>query len=231
MNAVITGASKGIGKAIALKFAEAGYDVLLCSRTEETLQHTALELASLFPQISVKFMAADLSKKEQCIEFGNWCNGFGNTSILVNNAGIYLPGNCISEEDSLDEMLKTNLFSAYYTTRIIAAKMIEERAGHIFNMCSIASLNAYEGGGSYSISKYALHGFSKNLRHELKEYGIKVTSVFPGAVFTDSWKGFDNSNNRIMKPEDIAEMVVACSRLSPQAVVEDLIIRPQLGDL
>jgi short-subunit dehydrogenase len=231
MNAIITGAGKGIGKAVALKFAEAGYDLLLISRTEETLRNTSLELAAMFPEITVRFMAADLSIKQQCIGAADWCIGFGNAEILVNNAGVYLPGNCIGEEDTLEEMLKTNLFSAYYFTRMIAPKMIEAKSGHIFNICSIASLDAYDGGGNYSISKYALHGFSKNLRHELKNHNVKVTSVFPGAVYTDSWKGFDNTNNRIMVPEDIAEMIISCSRLSPQAVVEDLIIRPQLGDL
>ena len=103
--------------------------------------------------------------------------------------------------------------------------------GHIFNMCSIASLDAYKNGGSYSISKYAMYGFSKNLREEMKPHLIKVTSVFPGAVLTDSWDGFDNSTKRIMEAEDIARMVYASSQLSPQACVEDIIIRPQLGDL
>ena len=105
------------------------------------------------------------------------------------------------------------------------------KKGHIFNMSSIAALKAYEGGGGYSISKFALNGFSINLRHELKSYGVKVTIVMPGAVFTDSWKGFDNSEARIMEAKDIADMVLACSKLSPQAVVEEIIIRPQLGDL
>jgi short-subunit dehydrogenase len=109
--------------------------------------------------------------------------------------------------------------------------MIKNGGGHIFNMCSIASLQAYEGGGGYSISKFALNGFSQNLRHELKSTGIKVTAVFPGAVLTDSWGNFDNSNGRIMESDDIAAMVYAASNLSPQAVVEEIVLRPQLGDL
>lgn len=109
--------------------------------------------------------------------------------------------------------------------------MIARRQGHIFNMCSIASLQAYHNGGSYSISKFALMGFSKNLREELKQYNIKVTAVYPGAVMTESWSGFDNTTQRIMEADDIAAMIVAATKLSPQAVVEDIIIRPQLGDL
>jgi short-subunit dehydrogenase len=109
--------------------------------------------------------------------------------------------------------------------------MVQRGTGHIFNICSIASLQAYPNGGSYSISKFALHGFTKNLREELKPAGVKVTGVYPGAVFTDSWGDFDNSTGRIMEATDIALMVYQASQLSPQACVEEIVLRPQLGDL
>jgi short-subunit dehydrogenase len=105
------------------------------------------------------------------------------------------------------------------------------KAGHIFNLCSVASLAAYPGGGAYSISKFALLGFSKNLRNELKEHGIKVTAVIPGAAYTDSWKSSGISEERFMQAADIAKMVYAASQLSPQAAVEEIVMRPQLGDL
>ncbi|HNF45052.1 MAG TPA: SDR family NAD(P)-dependent oxidoreductase, partial [Ferruginibacter sp.] len=109
--------------------------------------------------------------------------------------------------------------------------MMKARSGHIFNMCSIASLNAYPNGGAYGISKYALYGFSKNLREEMKPYGIKVTHVLPGAAYTDSWSGSGIDPHRLMEASDIAEMVYAAAQLSPQACVEEIILRPQLGDL
>jgi short-subunit dehydrogenase len=109
--------------------------------------------------------------------------------------------------------------------------MIPSRNGHIFNLCSIASLQAYPGGGAYSISKFALLGFTKNLRHELKPHGIKVTAIIPGAVYTDSWKGSGVSKNRIMESEDIAKIIFGATQLSPQAVTEEIILRPQAGDL
>jgi short-subunit dehydrogenase len=109
--------------------------------------------------------------------------------------------------------------------------MIQAGAGHIFNICSIASLHAYPQGGSYSISKYALEGFSKNLREELKDKGIKVTGVYPGATYTNSWAGSGVAPSRIMEAEDIAKMIFAATQLSPQAVVEDIVMRPLLGDL
>ena len=128
-------------------------------------------------------------------------------------------------------MIAANLYSAYYVTRALLPSMMKKKAGHIFNMCSIASLQAYSNGGSYSISKYALMGFSKNLREELKPYNIKVTTVYPGAVYTSSWEGSGIEPSRILEVYDIAEMIYAASLLSPQACVEDIVIRPQQGDL
>jgi short-subunit dehydrogenase len=109
--------------------------------------------------------------------------------------------------------------------------MMARKSGHIFNMCSIASLKAYANGGAYSISKFALYGFSKNLREEMMPHGIKVTAVIPGAAYTDSWAGSGVDPRRIMEAADVAHMIYAASQLSPQACVEDIILRPQLGDL
>jgi NADP-dependent 3-hydroxy acid dehydrogenase YdfG len=109
--------------------------------------------------------------------------------------------------------------------------MMEKKSGHIFNISSIAGLKAYANGGSYSISKYAIRGFSNNLREEMKPFNIKVTAVYPGAVLTDSWKEAGINPERIMEVNDVANMVYAASQLSPQACVEDIVIRPQLGDL
>jgi short-subunit dehydrogenase len=232
MNIVITGANKGIGKAIAVQFASCGHNLFLCARDLDQLNETALEIQAKFPSVKIKVKSVDLSDKEQVISFADWCLHHAVPDILVNNAGAYLPGNTIDEpEGNLELMMNTNLYSAYHLTRKLLPAMIKNGCGHIFNMCSIASLHAYDGGGGYSISKFALNGFSKNLRHELRSTGIKVTAVFPGAVLTDSWGNFDNSNGRIMESDDIASMVLTASNLSPQAVVEEIVLRPQLGDL
>ena len=98
-------------------------------------------------------------------------------------------------------------------------------------MSSIAGLKAYPNGGSYSISKFAMRGFSINLRDELKPYNIKVTTVFPGAAYTDSWSSSGIERKRFMEASDIAKMVYAASQLSPTACVEEIILRPQLGDI
>ncbi|MBD0332826.1 MAG: SDR family oxidoreductase, partial [Chitinophagaceae bacterium] len=207
--------------------------LFLSARNEQALLQTLEELLRVYPNISVQAKAFDLGKKQQAQLFGEWVLHSADTiDVLVNNVGTFVPGNISDEPDgALEEMLEVNLYSAYHVTRSILPKMMAEKSGHIFNISSIAALQAYPNGGAYSISKFAVAGFSKNLRHELKPYGIKVTTVYPGAVYTDSWKGSGVSKSRIMEPEDIAKTIYLVSQLSPQAVVEEIIIRPQLGDL
>ena len=232
MNVVITGASQGIGFAIAEIFANAGYTLCLCSKTKANIAAAGNSLAAKYPHATIHFTHADLSKKEQCTQFANWCLEKGSPTILINNAGYFSPGNIQDEADNaLEQQMAVNLYSAYHTTRALLPAMLKMGKGHIFNICSIASLNAYAQGGSYSISKFALLGFSKNLRLELKDKGIKVTAVCPGATYTNSWNGSGIDPMRIMESEDIAKMIFAAAHLSPQAVVEDIVMRPQLGDL
>jgi len=233
MNIVITGASKGFGRAIAETFAAKGHNLFICSRNEIALYKTMEELLTSYPAIRIKAKARDISIKEEALDFGEWllANAI-NIDVLVNNAGRFIPGSIHNEKDgSLDEMMQTNVYSAYHLTRILLPSMMKRKSGHIFNMCSIASLNAYPNGGAYSISKFAMHGFSKNLREELKPHNIKVTAVFPGAAYTDSWSGSGIDPKRIMEASDIASMVYAASQLSAQACVEEIVLRPQLGDL
>lgn len=233
MNAVITGASRGIGKALAQMFALHGYNLWLCSKTEDHLLQTISELKAAYPTVSIDGKAMDLGKKEAARLFGEWVlTTADSVDVLINNTGTFIQGNVSDEPDgALETMLDVNLFSAYHTTRTILPKMMAQKSGHIFTLCSIASLAAYPGGGAYSISKYALLGFTRNLRSELKEHGIKVTAVIPGAVYTDSWKGSGVPESRIMETEDLAKMIFTATQLSPQAVVEDIVLRPQLGDL
>jgi len=232
-NVVITGASKGIGKAVAAAFAAEGARLFLCSRNEVQLYQTVAKLQEQYPDTVIKAMPFDLSKKEAAIQFGEWVNTHCPVvDILINNAGSFLPGSIHNETDgTIESMINTNLYSAYHVTRTVLPNMMQARSGQIFNICSIASLQAYANGGSYSISKFAMLGFSKNLREEMKPYNIKVCAVLPGAVLTDSWGNFDNSNKRIMEAKDVADIVIAATKLSASAVMEDIVLRPQLGDL
>jgi len=232
-NIVITGASRGFGKAVAEAFAAAGARLFLSSRNEVALYNTVALLQTKYPDALIKAKAFDLSVKEQAIQLGNWVNeNCQAVDVLVNNAGNFLPGSVHSEPDGvLEAMINTNLYSAYHLTRTVVPNMITAKSGYIFNICSIASLQAYTNGGAYSISKFALLGFSKNLREEMKAHNVKVCSIMPGAVLTDSWGEYDNSNNRIMEAKDVADIILAATNLSAAAVIEDIVLRPQLGDL
>jgi short-subunit dehydrogenase len=233
MNIIITGASRGLGFSMAEAFAAEGHDLYLTSRNEVTLYHALDSLMARFPDQIIKAKPFDLASKQGAVDFGNWVLGLGVVpDLLINNAGIFEPGRICDEPDGqLENMLNVNLLSAYHLTRVLLPSMIKRKSGHIFNISSIAALQAYPNGGSYSISKFALSGFSKNLREELKPYSIKVTGIYPGAVYTDSWSDSGVEPGRIMKPADIADTIVQISKLSPQAVVEELVIRPLAGDL
>jgi short-subunit dehydrogenase len=232
MVAVITGASRGIGKEVARKFAANGYDLFLASRKQEVLDETIRDLKKEFAGIKVSGQAHDLSDKEAAKRFGGWVSAnAASVDVLVNNAGTFIPGNISEEaEGTLETMLGVNLFSAYHVTRSLLPKMLARKSGHIFTICSIAALDAYPNGGAYSISKFALLGFTKNLRKELIPHNIKVTAIIPGAVYTDSWKG-SIEPSRIMEAGDIASLIWNAATLSPQANVDQIIVRPQAGDL
>lgn len=229
---VVTGGTKGIGRAIADIFAKEGnWRIVLCSRNESELKEASLILSAAGNEVFVK--TTDMSKKEAVSSFAQFINEtVGSVDVLVNNAGVFLPGEVSLEaEGNLELMMNTNLYSAYHLTRALLPQMKAQQSGHIFNMCSIASKIAYPNGGSYSISKFALLGFSKVLREELKPLGIKVSSILPGATWSNSWAGVDLPQSRLMQAADIAKIVKAAYELSDSAVMEDIVLRPQLGDL
>ena len=149
----------------------------------------------------------------------------------MNNAGAFIPGKISEEEEGdFEKMIDTNLSSAYHITRSLISLAKNSKA-HIFNMCSTASIMPYVNGGSYCISKYALLGMTKVLREEMKPFGVKVTAILPGATLTTSWEGSDLPEDRFMKADDVAHAVWGAYAMSDHSVVEEIIIRPQLGDI
>ena len=231
--AVITGATQGIGKAIAEKFLAEGFSVAVCARTQADLDDVQAEWASKYPGAVILTHQADLGDKAQTKSFADFVlASFPEINVLLNNAGLFFPGKLADEpEGHLEQLMAVNLYSAYHLTRALLPAMKKKGAGHIFNMCSIASLKAYENGGAYSITKYALQGFSDNLRHELMEDRIKVTAIMPGATWSRSWAASGLPEERFIKTEDIAAMVWASFSLSASADVETIVIRPIPGDL
>ncbi len=233
MNAVISGGTKGIGRAIAELLADKGFNIITCSRNADDLNTMRESFKSDYKDCTFLGVSCDMSKKSDVENFANEIKAnFEQIHILVNNAGVFLPGEVHKEADgTLESQIETNLYSAYYLTRYLMPLILNHQEGHIFNMCSVASLIAYPNGGSYSISKFALLGFSKALREELKDKGTKVTAIMPGATWSNSWAGVDLPEERLMKASDVAHSLWAAYKLSPSAVIEEIVIRPQEGDL
>lgn len=230
-NIVVTGASKGIGKAIALYFAERGFNVAICARNAEKLNELQKEISTF--GVNVIAGVCDVSDKNAVKTFaGKVLREWNTIDVLVNNAGTYLPGQVINEEDgNLELLITTNLYSAYNVTRAFVGAMIEKKQGHIFNISSIAGLQAYPNGGSYSISKFAMTGLSKALREELKPHRVRVTNIAPGATLTDSWAGTTLPEERFISPADLAKLIFDIHHLSESTDVEEVVIRPLFGDI
>lgn len=230
---VVTGCTKGIGLAVATAFANAGFRVLGCARNQADINGLQHLLQQINPHAGHLLLTCDVSKPEEVKQFIKSVNEACPTvDVLVNNAGVFLPGKLHQEQEgTLEHLLQTNVVSAYHITRGLLPAMMNARKGHVFNICSIASLQAYEGGGSYSISKFALLGFSRQLRHEMKTFGVKVTAVMPGATLTNSWAGVDLPEERFIKPEDVAKTIMGVYELSASTDVEEIVMRPLPGDI
>ena len=226
---IISGGSQGIGKALVKKFLKEGFNVYTCGRDANKL--TRLE--NEFSNTGLKTFVADLSQKNQVLDFANWILAQEKSiDVLINNSGFFLPGQIQNEEDGvLEAQIQANLYSAYHLTKAFLPSFQAKKSGHIFTICSTASITAYTAGGSYCISKFALLGFTKVLREELKTQGIKVTAVLPGATLTPAWDGVNLPESRFIPADDVAETIFSAYQMSPSTVLEEILIRPQLGDI
>ena len=225
---VISGGSQGIGKSLVKFFLNKGFSVYTCARNQKGLDALYEELNNS----NLHIFQADMSKKADVLKFADWVkNNCSVVEVLINNAGYFEPGKVQSEaEGVLERQIETNLYSAYHLTRALLA-VVPRGSGHIFNMCSVASIMPYIDGGSYCISKFALLGFSKVLREELKSERIKVTSILPGATLTNSWAGVNLPKERFIDADELAKSIYAAYDLGPSTVIEELLVRPMEGDI
>ncbi len=226
MNAVITAATKGIGKAIAVKLAREGYNLAICARTDTDIKLLAAELELV--NINVFSMVVDCSVKSEVMSFYDKVTEiFPTINVLVNNAGVFLPGTILDEADEDFELQqRLNLNSAYYLSKYFGKKMRLNRSGHIFNICSIASKNPLENAGSYSVTKMAMLSLNDVLRKELAEYNVKVTAILPGSTLTASWNGTTINPDLFVQPEDIADTIAAILKLSSGVNVDQVVLTP-----
>lgn len=229
---VVTGASRGIGFAVAHRFAQEGHHLAIVARNSGDLTLAKEQLLSA-GAAAVHTVVADLSSPEQIAQSVTTIQSiFGQVHVLVNNAGLFLGGTMMGEPaGQFQHLMNTNVLSAYEMTRGLWTQLQNTPRAHVFNMCSIASITAYAAGGSYSVAKFALMGFSKSLRLEGMPFGIRVSAVLPGATLTDSWAGVDLPKERFMDPKDVAEAIYMAFQINEHTVMEEILLRPMLGDI
>lgn len=233
MNAIITGATKGMGKAIALKLAEAGYNLIICARNRAEIKAFSEEINASYPSISVNGLATDCADPAQVKQFSDFVQQhFPTVDVLINNVGTFVPATVLDEDDSVFySQLQINYLTAYHLCKVFGRKMREAKKGHIINICSIAAINPVVQAGSYSVTKAALLHLTKVLRLELMAHRVKVTAIHPGSTLTSSWDGTDIPAERFIASNDVADAVLCCLKMSVGANPDELIITPSEGNI
>lgn len=228
---VVTGATRGMGRAIAEKFAAQGFSVAFCARNENEVEEFANYLDIQYRVQTVPFVC-DLAEKNEIRAFADEIKEhFDHLDVLVNSAGMFIPGQIIGEDEGVfEKLMAVNVAAPYFLVRQLQSQLLQNPHSHIFTICSTASIVAGVNGGSYCISKHAVLGLTKSLREELKDKNVKVTALLPGSTFTSSWHGSGVDPNRLIAADDIANAVWAAYNTAPSTVIEEVLIRPQLGD-
>lgn len=220
--ALITGAGKGIGKALAIAFAKEGISVALLSRTKNDLEEVAEQVRAFGVEaLVVKADVSNLNSVNKAAD--KVLKSFGTIDILVNNAGIGKFGNFMDMEPSAwEQVININLMGAYYVTRAFLPQMIERKIGDIINISSTAGLNGNAMTSAYSASKFGLIGMTDSLMKEVRKHNIRVNCLIPSTVATDmalDLKLTDGNPEKVMQPEDIAELLVSQLKLNRRVVV------------
>jgi 3-oxoacyl-[acyl-carrier protein] reductase len=224
--ALVTGGSRGIGRAIAIRLAELGATVSICGRDSEKLRETADTLQALTQKAF--WQKADVTRADAVEKFVSETEAkLGAIGILVNNAGIGLFGPAHEKsEEEWDRVLNTNLKSAFLVSRAVVPSMIRRRAGDIINISSLAGRNTFAGGGLYCASKWGLQGLSGCMAEDLRDYGIRVTVICPGSVATEFSGRGAKDPNKALQPEDVAHAVEAVVTQRPGSFMSEIHLRP-----
>jgi short-subunit dehydrogenase len=230
---VITGASQGIGAAIARAFAAdiRGVGLALVARNAANLAAVSRSCAGIGVDVGV--FPCDVSDEAAVAGLEAAVRRrFGRVDVLINNAGKYFGAPFLATPVAdFDRMLSANLRSLFLVSRAFAPAMVRRRRGDIFNMGSVAGIAALPGAPAYTAAKYGVAGLSTAMRAEFRDKGVRVCCVHPGATVSPSWKGSGVPAARMMPAEDVAQAFLALYKMSRRTVVEEVVLRPQLGDL
>jgi 3-oxoacyl-[acyl-carrier protein] reductase len=224
--ALITGASRGIGLAVARKLGSMGAKLSLCARSVDKLQNVAHELKSA--DVEVIIVATDVSSGDDILSLVEETKqAYEAIDILVNNAGIgYFGPFHEANEANWDSVLDTNLKSVFLLSKAVAKGMIERRDGHIINIASLAGKNAFAGGAIYCASKWGLLGMTECMAEDLRAYGIRVSAICPGTVATDFSPHAGKDPSKMLQPDDIAHVVEMIVTQPPQSFISEVLLRP-----
>lgn len=223
-NALITGAGKGIGKAIAIALAKEGVNVILVSRTQLDVEQLAVKIENFgVKSLALTADVADINSINSAVEKA--LAEFKTIDILINNAGIASFGKFLELEPAeWEKIIQVNLMGTYYTTRAVLPNMIERQTGDIINISSTAGLNGNALTSAYSASKFAVLGLTDSLMQELRKYNIRVTALTPSTVATDMAKDLnltDGNPEKVMQSEDIAELIIAQLKLNRRVFIKN----------
>ena len=223
-NALITGAGKGIGKAIALALAKEGVNVILVARTQEEIDSVAAKVRSLrVKALAINADVADIKSVNAAVEKA--LAEFGTIDILINNAGIAAFGKFLElEPKDWERIIQVNLMGTYYVTRAVLPNMIERQTGDIINISSTAGLSGNALTSAYSASKFAVLGLTESLMQEVRKHNIRVTALTPSTVATDMAKELkltDGNPDKVMQAEDMAELIIAQLKLNRRVFIKN----------
>src|SRR6266436_2588100 len=224
--ALVTGGSRGIGRAIAMKLAELGADVAICGRASEKLRETADALQGLTKKVF--WQTADVTRADEVGEFVSATETkLGPIGILVNNAGIGLFGPAHEKsEDEWDRVHNTNLKSVFLVSRAVVPSMIRRGGGDIINISSLAGKNTFANGGIYCASKWGVIGLSGCMAEDLRDHGIRVSVICPGSTATEFSGRAPKDPSRALGPEDVAHAVETIATQGPRSFISEIHVRP-----
>ncbi len=223
---IVTGASRGIGKGIALKFAEEGKDVMLFGRDVEALKETHRLVKE--KGVDSEYYSGDVGDEEFVKKsVKEILDKYGRIDVLINNAGIGIFREVINASlDDFKKQVNANLYGIFNFSREVLNNMIERKTGTIINIASLAGKNVFAGGSMYSATKHGVKGFTGCLMQEVRQHNIKVAAIFPGSVETDFHTDGSPGSPKKLMPEDVAETVSLIVKLPVRALVSEIDIRP-----
>jgi len=222
--ALVTGAGKGIGKAIAVALAKEGAHVGLLARTEKDIRAVAEEVTAL--GVKASFATADVSNRAEVeAAVAKLQQDLGPVDILINNAGTGTFGKFLELEPEVwENQIKVNVFGVYYATRAVLPQMIERKTGDIINISSTAGKSGSAMTSAYSASKFAVFGLSESLMQEVRKHNIRVTALAPSTIVTElaqSANLITGDPERVMHPEDFAELIIAQLKLNKRVLLKE----------